>query len=149
MDAKKRNPSNTQLNKWVQDIGRASGSSVQRHNPNHWQVTRSNSVGQYTVDIRDHGSIVSYGTSLMPDVVGKNRADFYGDALDLNGKLNGARIGRENGNLTLTREDQKKGLTPLSVSSSLHQLDSAHQVVVPELARSAKKHGVRFRNVKK
>ncbi len=146
---KKRNPSNNQLNKWVQDLGRARGSSVQRRNPNHWKLPMQNPAGQYTVDIRDQGGYISYGTSLMPDVEGKNRADFYGDILDLNGKLNGSRIGRENGNLTLTREDQKKGLTPLSVSHSIHQLDSAHQVVLPELARSAKKHGVRFKNAKK
>lgn len=146
---KKRNPSNNQLNKWVQDLGRASGSSVQRPNPNHWQLPRRNPVGEYNVDVVDHGAIVSYGVKLMPDVEGRNRADFYGDILDINGKLNGSRIGRENGNLTLTREDQKEGLTPTSVSHSIHQLDSAHQVVVPELAKSAKKHGVRFRNTKK
>src|SRR5437867_12358459 len=107
-----RNPSDNQFNKWVQDLGRASGSSVQRPNPNHWQLSRRNPVGEYNVDIVDHGPIVSYGVKLMPDVEGRNRADFYGDILDINGKLNGSRIGRENGNLTLTREDQKEGLTP-------------------------------------
>lgn len=146
---KKRRPSNTQLNKWLQALGGASGSSVQRNNPNHWQLPMENPVGQYTVDIKSDSEIVTYGTSLMPDVEGENSDEFYGDALDINGKLIGSRIGRENGNITLSREDEREGLTPLSISHSIHQLDTAHQVIFPELTRSAQKHGLRFRNTKK
>lgn len=140
-----RKPSNRQINKWVQDLGEARGSSVQRPDNNHWQLPMDNPLGSYNVEIIDQGEYISYGIPLMPDVEGEKRAEFYEEVLDLNGKLNGSRIGREGKNLTLTKEDSKKGLTPTTISGSLHKLDSTHQVVVPELAKNAKKHGLRFK----
>src|SRR6266849_3625108 len=96
MDARKRKPSNKAVDTWVQKIGNARSSSVERVNSNHWKLRGRNSAGEYTMDIKDHGHSVSYGIPLTPDVEGKNRANFYRETLTYSAKLNGPHIGIEN-----------------------------------------------------
>src|SRR5258708_36048093 len=121
---KRRKPAGKDVGKWVQKIGSEPTSSVQRAqqvDPTHWELGMHNRIADYTMDIQlqEQSGWVTYGVTLTPDVEGKNRADFYGDLLDLNAKLNGSHIGREGDNLVLTREQREEELDPLSLGRSI------------------------------
>jgi hypothetical protein len=144
----KRKPSQKNVETWVQKLASDPSTpvqSVQRITAKRLRLGMRNDVSEYNMDITDQGHQYSYGTTLTPDIEGPNQAACYGEILELNSKINGTRIGREDGYLTLTREDPKEGLGPLAVSRSIREMDKSQKFLVPKLHQITKKNNGRFR----
>ena len=150
---KKREPSlNKDVEPWVRKIASDPSTpvqSVERVTPKHLRLGMRNAVSGYNMDIKDQGLQISYGAILTPDIEGSNQAACYGDILELNAKLNnGIRVGRENGNLTVTKEDHKEGLGPLAVGRSIRNMDDSLQVLLPEVHKIVKNNNGHFKRGK-
>ncbi len=142
---KKRQPSEDDVNRWLQKINGTTGFQVRRIDHKHWQIGMRNHIAEYTLDIQDQDPWITYGIPLTPDVEGKELATFYGELLDLNGQLNGSHIGRQGNNLILQERNLKENLSPQSLIESIALINSAHQVVFSEMIKKARRLGMRFR----
>jgi hypothetical protein len=101
------------------------------------------------VHIKDQDPWVTFGTALIPDVTGENRADFYGKVLELNAQLNGAHLGKQEDKLVLVKEELKRDIDQASFYENLNIFNEAHRVAYPKLLEEAENLGVHFSSFEK
>lgn len=138
--------SDNNINAWLSEISKRSAFPVSRIKADHWQLVMRNSIAQYTLDIFDQGQWITYGSTLVPDVVGSERVTFYASLLKLNAQLNGVHIGLDNNRVILSREEPKEGLTPLSFAQSIIIFDNALQFVYVQILEEIHRLGLKFNN---
>ena len=137
-------PSDDEINRWVESISNEFGLPFRRLNYNEWQLDLRNPEAAYTINIFDLGEWVSYAVVLLDDVQGKKLVTFYRDLLELNAQLNGIKVGREGDKLILSSEDTKVGLNVSLFYQSIALMDRAFQIVFPLILEQIKALGLRL-----
>lgn len=137
-------PSDDEINRWVESISNEFGLPFRRLNYNEWQLDLRNPEAAYTINIFDLGEWVSYAVVLLDDVQGKKLVTFYRDLLELNAQLNGIKVGIEGDKLILSSEDTKVGLNVSLFYQSIALMDRAFQIVFPLILEQIKALGLRL-----
>ena len=135
--------SDDEINGWLIYLSQHLSYPLYRLTYNHWQFIFTNPIATYTIDIKDHGDCLSFGTSLGYDVEGPGRVIFYKYLLNLNAQLNYVHVGIEDGRIILSGEFVKDNLAFSTLGQCIYIFDNAFQAIYQPILEEIKRLGLR------
>ena len=113
------------------------GVHVDEISHNHWRIDLEHEFATYSVTIKRSGMWLSYAAELMPDVEGGKSGVFYQFLLDLNSKLNGAYIARQEKRLILVRNEFAEDINGESLLRDLAVFHRTHEYLYDTVLKKA------------
>ncbi|MGB0385126.1 MAG: hypothetical protein ACPGWR_09910 [Ardenticatenaceae bacterium] len=113
------------------------GINVDKIFDNHWRIDLEHEFSTYSVTIKKSEMWFSYAAELMPDIKGDKSGVFYQFLLDINSKLNGAYIARQEKRLILVRNEFTEDINEESLLRDLAVFHRTHEYIYDTMLKKA------------